>query len=1204
MATEEHKNDELRTRREEAMEQLCGLDGEDDKAGDQDTLMFMRLQEILKEKHGSVSASSLGELEDCFNSFDQRTKREEENKEFALIEDFVLAEQTLGSQRRSDARKLEASEERGLAIEIAKLKIKLTTEKTDDQRDLQRKISDAERAYLNRKMVFAKAAQVTNTECRLQFSRVRGFFESLHKTRQEVLRQQHKRTLKFQAIMHRFRGTDARVVTQDQQTNKRVYQNKKANLNELHLAQTLEEAVYLDSMMDLLDSVQAGKETAARELFELHVSNLMAQREANSRRAADRALLRASTLLEIATVVALYTGDDAEDMEHEGRVRDKVDSMERRKDFYASSDNRVLSSVSKLYDTVLWSVANSQLGFLYSGSSMYSSSPSNRSQQFEEMKTPAVETDDTTVEDDSTEEDLQARLAPSAGKMHMKQLTQKLRTQERVLIKKHNAEVKMETHKHGGAVFDLKGKHQAIVDRLLEECHIERQNLRQAIYERMDLLARSQEESIEQLRQKDVQLMQEALRAEDKRLAKAQELVSAQVFHEVRNALSSVIAMKDITSFLKIDATLSPFELLSSMDDMLGQINAVVSYAMKMLNSILIDSKINSGVFQADSKPFDLQEVVTGVTRMQFAKVSHGVKMSFVPAPHPWIALSDKDMVERIMATLICNSIKFTSAGAVQPFICPLEDVLSCATGDGGKNGESKSYNSVGVLPSADSLPPTMMDTSTKAWPHDDVDEGIIGDVSSTAKDGDFNHQRNQQDKPQQVPLNNVKMRMVAVGVADTGPGLHETVLQSAENGILTSKSKTGGSHGAQNSGFGLYHSQLQAKSLHTTIQLSTLEHCRNLLNKDMLNAMVGAATRTLDVPPAPHNDESDVELNLLSTRPTTTTRDSVPGPGTIIYFTIPVYEDIDVAQEAVLVSNNDAELIMSSQHQAPSGSFFSKIAGEYRFDPRPSPKSTDGHFRIMVADDVLMLRKGMVHTIGDIWGTHFPDCPVAISTACSAEDLLRAAASQPFDLIICDHMFRLDLSQIRPLAPEELATSGRPSVVYGDETSSREEIRKRFSHFFENERFTIEEGDGSLMGIDAVTQLAETTNPPFPTPVLMLLSGHKLEVAPSVGVIVVLKPLKKTEFVALFEAHAQHLLNTGRCVLDDSVVGSPGISGSGSSLLVNRHGSQLFVRLDQEDPDSRSMELKRKMEEEESKHKKAKTAENSDNKASEKEAK
>jgi hypothetical protein len=52
---------------------------------------------------------------------------------------------------------------------------------------------------------------------------------------------------------------------------------------------------------------------------------------------------------------------------------------------------------------------------------------------------------------------------------------------------------------------------------------------------------------------------------------------------------------------------------------------------------------------------------------------------------------------------------------------------------------------------------------------------------------------------------------MVAVGVADTGPGLSEGVLRSAESGISTSDSKTT-AHGAYNTGFGLFHAHLRRK--------------------------------------------------------------------------------------------------------------------------------------------------------------------------------------------------------------------------------------------------------------------------------------------------------------------------------------------------------------------------------------------------------
>lgn len=112
--------------------------------------------------------------------------------------------------------------------------------------------------------------------------------------------------------------------------------------------------------------------------------------------------------------------------------------------------------------------------------------------------------------------------------------------------------------------------------------------------------------------------------------------------------------MEEITTSLKTDTSLSSSDILCSVDDMMFQVKDVIDYALKMLNNVLDISKISSGVFQAQKKPFDVQDVVTRATRMQQAKVTReGVKMSFVPNPERCIAMSDGDIVERIIATLI-----------------------------------------------------------------------------------------------------------------------------------------------------------------------------------------------------------------------------------------------------------------------------------------------------------------------------------------------------------------------------------------------------------------------------------------------------------------------------------------------------------------------------------------------------------------------
>jgi hypothetical protein len=204
------------------------------------------------------------------------------------------------------------------------------------------------------------------------------------------------------------------------------------------------------------------------------------------------------------------------------------------------------------------------------------------------------------------------------------------------------------------------------------------------------------------------------------------------------------------------------------------------------------------------------------------------------------------------------------------------------------------------------------------------------------------------------------------------------------------------------------------------------------------------------------------------------------------------------------------------------------------------------------------MLRKGLLHSISIL----FHDCcPVSISTACSAEDALRAVASQPFDLFICDHQFNHeDPSRLKPLSPEEEETHGRPCYFYDAKTSSRVELRRRLSEYFENERFTIEEGDGSLTGFDALMQLAEASNPPFPTPVLMLLSGHHMEAPPSFGVIMNQKPLRQSEFGPFLEAHALTLLKAGQLVRGDrnDNDGNKSKNSSVGGSLFNKHQSQI----------------------------------------------
>ena len=196
------------------------------------------------------------------------------------------------------------------------------------------------------------------------------------------------------------------------------------------------------------------------------------------------------------------------------------------------------------------------------------------------------------------------------------------------------------------------------------------------------------------------------------------------------------------------------------------------------------------------------------------------------------------------------------------------------------------------------------------------------------------------------------------------------------------------------------------------------------------------------------------------------------------------------------------------------------------------------------------MLRKGVVHTIGKLWAQKYPHCPVSVSTACTAEDMVRAVETEAFDLVICDHHFNHDESKVREIEP---VANRRPTLRFDESNSSAADSRRDVRNFFANERFTKVKDDGSLLGLDALIHLATSTTLRFPTPLLMLVSGHKIDVESSLGIVVAQKPLKSYEFVTVLEQNATSLLATRRCERRQD-------SSTGRAFLMGGQGSQLFV--------------------------------------------
>lgn len=1221
-------------RLQDVMEQVCNSDDESEAVMDD---LAQQARTILLG-HGSKKLEEINfqDLEDCFNSCEESLTNESKSKEFDDIQVFILEEQTKGRQRRKLARRVEATEEKRLAADVAELKgYRLRTQIANTHEILHHKVADAERSYFSRKMVIARSAQVANSECRLQFSRVRDFFDRLHHSRRDALRRQYRRSIKLQSLTHRLRNTDERVAALERQIANRLYHKKKSDLNELHMTQNMEEAMYLESMLDLLFKVQQGKESAARELFELHVGHLKEQRVTLERRNGELADLRADATLEMARVVAHYTEEEDDNLELEEQVRENVDSMERHKNFHAAIP---ILSVSQLYDSVLWSVAMSET----SASSLYSSD-FDGSDDLEVANEPpeepadhgsksfSLDLDDSPAPDDAdvdapfsetastagstcdgsvtsgggSEREERSRIS-LVGKIHVKQLSKELRRQENELIAMHAAERKAEVQRCRAEARALKKKHQRVVEGLLQKCLYERHNMREGIVSRMKSLSRTQETTTRMLRdviESDIKIMQAALRSEDRRVEdaektsfiKAQELISSQVFHEVRNALSSMISMSEMTASLKNDITLAPTDLVDSVDAMLDQIKEVVNYSLNMLNNVLDVSKIKSGSFNLDCKPFDVQELVSRATRMQLAKTGR-VKMSFVPHPEPLIACTDSDVMQRIVTNFISNAIKFTTSGAIQPFVWNMEDMFPHR---GGQHcGSDSSVNS-----SVESDEP---ETEKRLLGSNYSFHGFESDMPEETLCTDSTVDENSSQLLLPTPR---KTKLMAVGVADTGSGLSKVTLRESEKGLSSSDSTSMVSC-VRNSGFGLHLAHLLAKALGSKLHLTTLEQCRPLLNADMRNAMEESqrkwdetrrknGTLSCDIDKGGGEFggvDSDRSVSSSSDCGSSNWSSVTPGIGTVLYITVLV----DDVSENAHVNHPYQIQVLPKAEEAVGGPSTQKdpipvisvgpempVAGpripSYLFCPRPAPNSPDGTFRILVADDVKMLRKGLVHNLLNL----FSDVPLSICTACTAEDVLRATADQPFDLLICDNQFLHDPTAVQGLSKDEPG-GRRPCLHYDPRATIPPNVRQLEAQFFETERFTLRSGDGALTGYDALQQLAATATTlssikgsNFAPPVLVLLSGHKWDIPPSPGVIVVQKPLHKSDFAPLLERHAGTLLETGFCREegshgDDDTHGSDrgGVGGEGNGggdpaadppfqhppTIVNRNGSQMFI--------------------------------------------
>lgn len=86
--------------------------------------------------------------------------------------------------------------------------------------------------------------------------------------------------------------------------------------------------------------------------------------------------------------------------------------------------------------------------------------------------------------------------------------------------------------------------------------------------------------------------------------------------------------------------------------------------------------------------------------------------------------------------------------------------------------------------------------------------------------------------------------------------------------------------------------------------------------------------------------------------------------------------------------------------------------------------------------------------------------------------------------MFICDNQFAPP-THLNRFPPEYEKTR-----LQVDSLGSMVDTRSKVGQFFKNEAFTIAPGDGSLSGVDALLELAQTTNTSISVPILVLHSG------------------------------------------------------------------------------------------------------------------
>ena len=151
-------------------------------------------------------------------------------------------------------------------------------------------------------------------------------------------------------------------------------------------------------------------------------------------------------------------------------------------------------------------------------------------------------------------------------------------------------------------------------------------------------------------------------RAEDANRAKSEFL--ANMSHEIRTPLNGVVAMADALSRRSLDR---------AEQEMVEIIRSSGVTLERLLSDILDSAKIEAGQVTVEAQPFALSHAVNDVAALWSSKVEGG-PVALVVALDPALermVVGDVVRVRQILANLVSNALKFTSAGSVTLSVTP-----------------------------------------------------------------------------------------------------------------------------------------------------------------------------------------------------------------------------------------------------------------------------------------------------------------------------------------------------------------------------------------------------------------------------------------------------------------------------------------------------------------------------------------------------